>query len=694
MNNVADTSASRRLAVIMFIDMAGFTALMGKQEAEAMRLLHICRDIQRPLIKRHNGRWLKELGDGLMCSFSTVSDAMYCALSIQLEAKKHPGLLLKMGVHLGEIIEEDGDIYGDGVNVASRIESIGVGGAILCSKKIRDEIKNLNDFRLLSLGTFEFVNVDEPLEIFTLTNDGLVVPDRKQLAGKLKQKSTLVSSTSLMILGVILVISMVLIYFVNKSGSFGQATESNNLGLVINERSIAVLPFENLTLDKDLDYFSQGVADEIRSQLATIKELTVISRASSMLFKDKLLPMAEIRESLKVKYLLGGRMWFNKDSFRIRLFLTNTESDTEVWSSNPLEGPITELISIQDQLAKQVAKELGISSELKTSMFGPAVNVDPAIYNLWLKAWSEHERYTPAGFKNARDIGSEILKRDSSFALGYYLLGDYYLMNAIWFGGVNTEEGREKSIHYFRQGLKLDPNNALCNVGLGNALLFFNYDFEQAESLFRKALDYGEPRANLALSMLNLYAGRFNDANRYLVSFMELDPFNVFSGFFRGRIMYFKGQSDEAIAVLQKGKQDYKLADYYHSLGKVYLNTDRYTLAIGVLEEGISTTGQNKPALLADMAIARFKSKEISACEEIIADLKARFNNDEFGSPAFYLGQIYAGMNDKERSIEWLEKSLEQQETELVWLKIEPQFAALRTDKKFQGLMKEIGFPL
>jgi len=693
-NKSTDTNASRRLAVIMFIDMAGFTALMGRQEAEAMRLLHICRAIQRPLIERHNGRWLKELGDGLMCSFSTVSDAMHCALAIQAEARKHPGLLLKMGVHLGEIIEEDGDIYGDGVNVASRIESIGVGGAILCSKKIRDEIKNLSEFRLLSLGLFEFLNVDEPLEIFALGNEGLVVPDRKQLTGKLRQKTPLVSSTSLAILGLIVVISIALIYLVDKSGSSMQTSVRQTQVSGINERSIAVLPFENLNLDTDLDYFSQGVADEIRSQLATIKELTVISRASSMLFKDKLLPMAEIRESLKVKYLLGGRMWFNKDSFRIRVFLTNTESDTEIWSSSPLEGPISELISIQDQLAKQVAQELGISSELKTNRFGSAVNVDPAIYNLWLKAWSEHESYTPTGFKNSLDIGSEILKRDSSFALGYYLLGDYYLMNAVWFGGVNTEEGREKSIHYFRQGLKLDPDNALCNVGLGNAILFFNHDFEQAGTLFQKAVDYGEPRANLALSMLNLYAGRFNEANRYLENFMELDPFNVFSGFFRGRIMYFKGQTDEAITVLQKGKQDYKLADYYHSLGKVYLNTNRYALAIGVLEEGISATGQNKPALLADMAIARYKSKEIAACEEIIADLKRRFEDDEFGSPAFYLGQIYAGMNDTERSIEWLEKSLKQQETELVWLKIEPQFSALRTEKKFQALMKEIGFPL
>jgi TolB-like protein/tetratricopeptide (TPR) repeat protein len=670
----------------MFVDIAGFTALMGRDEKRALEIIHISKEIQRPLVEKYNGKWLKEMGDGVMCQFATASDAVACALEIQTSPTKPPDLNLKVGIHLGEITEEKGDIYGDGVNVASRIESIGKPGAILFSKKVRDEIKNQDQFKLVSLGVYDFVNVDEPIEIFALANEGLVVPKRNEIRGKLKKKKAL-SPVAIAVLALVIISSVFIYRFVPKEASIEKALTDNS----IVEKSIAVLPFENLNNDPSIDYFPQGVSDEIRSQLASLKDLKVISRSSSIFFKDKVLPMEELRNTLKVNYILGGRMWINKDSFRLRVFLTQTDTDREVWSSEPMEGSIDKVIETQELIAQQVASQLGISSSGKVTRFGSINEVAPPIYNLWLKAWNDHEKYTQTDFKSAFETGSEILKRDSAFSLGYYLLGDYYLMNAVWFGGISIAEGRTNAIRYFNQGLKLDPNNALCYVGLGNAKLFFEYDYEYAIEAFNKASDLGEPRANLALSMANFYTGNFIKAEEHLNRFSELDPLSVFTDFFKGRILFLEGKDNEAFPILKRGIDKYKIADYYHSLGKVYLNSNRYKEAIEILTRGIKETGQNIPAMLGDLAIAYYKTGNTTAYQQIINDLMQRVKTNATGSPAFYLGQIYAGIDQTADALTWLEKAYELRETELVWLKIEPQFKKLANQNRYIKLLANVG---
>jgi len=676
----------RELAAIMFVDIAGFTALMGKDERSALNLIHVSKDIQKPLVRRYHGLWLKELGDGVMCKFPTASDAVGCALEIQSAAISRGDLNLKIGIHLGEITEEDGDIYGDGVNVASRIESIGKSKSILISKKIRDEIKNQDQFTMTSLGQFDFVNVDEPVEIFALTNKGLYVPKRHELSGKLKNKRKVPLSVLLIIS--VLIILFSLIKFL--PGKFDSEKTSSIVAKV--ENSIAVLPFENLNNDATLDYYSQGVSDEIRSQLASLQSLKVISRASSIFFKDKVPSMDEIRKTLKVNYILGGRMWINKESFRLRVFLTNTNTDREIWSSSAMEGPLGDVIKIQEDIAMQVADQLGVSSYGKVSRFGPIDKVEAPIYNLWLKAWSDHEKYSQKDFESAFQIGGEILKRDSAFSLGYFLLGDYYLMNAVWFGGIDSGEGRTKSIYNFKKGLELDPNNALCLVGLGNAVLFFEHNSQYAIELFERAKKLGEPRANLALSMVNIYNGNFSVAEEHLIKFSELDPLSVFKNFFLGRILFFQNKTEESIRVLKEGIDKYGLADSYHSLGKVYLNTNRYEDAIEILTRGIKETGQDMPAMLGDLAIAYYRVGKKVQCDEIIKDLKLRFQNAAVGSPAFYVGQIYCGIDEPATALDWLEKSFKAGETEMIWLKIEPQFKKLSNQNRYIKLLDQLGF--
>src|SRR5215210_7353728 len=180
---------SRQLAAIMFTDIVGYTALMGEDEHSAFELLSQNRQIQKPIIEEFNGRFIKELGDGILASFHTVSDAVNAAIKIQESCNRTKNFSLRIGIHHGEVVFETDDIFGDAVNIASRIQTLGVPRSILFSKKVNDEIKNKSEFQSISLGSFDFKNVREPLEVFALTNKGLVVPKREQMSGKLKESA-------------------------------------------------------------------------------------------------------------------------------------------------------------------------------------------------------------------------------------------------------------------------------------------------------------------------------------------------------------------------------------------------------------------------------------------------------------------------------------------------------------------------
>ncbi|CAN5253327.1 hypothetical protein BH20BAC1_BH20BAC1_17640 [soil metagenome] len=160
---------------------------MGNDEQKAVAILNQNRSLQKPIIEQFNGRWIKELGDGVMASFNTASDAVNAAIKIQEACNAANNFRLKIGIHMGEVVFENDDVYGDGVNIASRIETLGVGSSILMSKSIRDQVKNNAGLQISSLGLFEFKNVGEPVEVFALSNPGFMVPKRDAMQGKLKK---------------------------------------------------------------------------------------------------------------------------------------------------------------------------------------------------------------------------------------------------------------------------------------------------------------------------------------------------------------------------------------------------------------------------------------------------------------------------------------------------------------------------
>jgi class 3 adenylate cyclase/ActR/RegA family two-component response regulator len=184
------SSHQRRLAAILFTDIVGYTAMMQQNEAEALTIIKRYTGILKQSVITHAGEVLNDYGDGSLCIFSSASEAVQCALEMQQQLQTEPVIPLRIGLHIGEIFFEDGKILGDGVNLASRIQSIAKGNSILFSEEIQDKIKNIPKFRSVSLGSFEFKNVEKPIVVFALANEGLIVPNRNVMDGKLKNKKT------------------------------------------------------------------------------------------------------------------------------------------------------------------------------------------------------------------------------------------------------------------------------------------------------------------------------------------------------------------------------------------------------------------------------------------------------------------------------------------------------------------------
>jgi class 3 adenylate cyclase len=189
-NPLLSQSQQRRLAAILFTDIVGYTAVMQQSEVQALTIIRRYTIVLKQAATKHGGEILNDYGDGSLCVFSSASEAMHCALEMQMQLQADPRVPLRIGLHIGEILFENGKILGDGVNIASRIQSIGKGNSILFSEEMHDKIKNIHDFKSVPLGRINFKNVDKPVTVFALANQGLVVPQRNALDGKLKTKST------------------------------------------------------------------------------------------------------------------------------------------------------------------------------------------------------------------------------------------------------------------------------------------------------------------------------------------------------------------------------------------------------------------------------------------------------------------------------------------------------------------------
>ena len=315
----------RRLAAIMFTDIVGYTKLMGENEDKAFDILKRNHIIHATLIEKHNGTLIKEVGDGTLASFPLASNAVRCAMEIQQEAKSQQ-IPLKIGIHEGEMVFAGADVLGDGVNVASRLQELSQEGCITISGAVQKDIKNKADINIKFIGDKKLKNVDELVKVYEVFQEG---------DNRTKKEVSYIAKNKLVyyiLSGIILVLVSIIIWqFLPTEVTTSTVFESEITEI---DKSIAVLPFSNLSNDPEQEYFSDGIMEEILMHLYKIGDLEVVSRTSAMKYKGSNKLIGEIASELGVTHILEGSVRKSEDKIRITLQLIDAINDRHLWAES------------------------------------------------------------------------------------------------------------------------------------------------------------------------------------------------------------------------------------------------------------------------------------------------------------------------------------------------------------------------
>jgi adenylate cyclase len=377
------SSTSRQLVAILFADIQGYTALMQRDEARAIQLRDkFQKDLEKE-IKWRGGRIAIFSGDGALCVFKSAIEAVRAAIAVQDKMLEEPIVPLRIGIHTGDVVTEGKNVYGDGVNVASRLESFAVAGSVFISGKVADEIKNQPGIEIVPLGKFEFKNIHVPVEIFAIKNNKLVVPKKEELTGKGNRIARKRYSPKRIWIGAALLLALLILSFFayKKYGSSTAAANSAELQL----NTIAVLPFANLSGQKDDEYFADGMCDEILTQISKISAINVLSRTSTLQFRDTKKTMKEIGEQIGADVLLEGSVQKFKDQVRIIVKLINAANDKPLWAET-YDRELKDVFFIQSDIAEQIAQALNATlTKREEQLFSEKPTENLKAFDLYLR---------------------------------------------------------------------------------------------------------------------------------------------------------------------------------------------------------------------------------------------------------------------------------------------------------------------
>jgi adenylate cyclase len=421
---VSIATEQRRLAAIMFTDMVGYTALSQRNETLALELLEEHRRILRSIFPRFNGTEIKTIGDAFLVEFQSALEAAQCSLEIQRALAKRNAdiqpdrrIEVRIGIHVGDVVHREGDVYGDGVNVASRIQPVAGIGGICISVDVERQIHHALDARFEKLAPIELKNVEVPMDLFRIVLPWERDSGLKQERREVRKPRAI--PVGWLVAGVLLLVIIAGWFLFGRYKMPGkQAGEAE-----VPAKSIAVLPFENLSEEKANAFFADGVQDQILTALAKVADLKVISRTSVMQYKSGVARnLREIGQQLGVAHLLEGSVQRSATKVRVNAQLINASTDAHEWAEN-YDRPVDDLFAIQSEIAKAIADQLQakLSPNEKKAIEQPPTT-DLAAFDLYSRAKSLLVSFSattdPDVFK-AIELLNEAVKRDPSFFDAY-----------------------------------------------------------------------------------------------------------------------------------------------------------------------------------------------------------------------------------------------------------------------------------
>jgi TolB-like protein len=632
----------------MYTDIVGFTSLAQKDEASTLEALEKHRSLLRPIFTSHGGREIKTIGDAFLVEFQSALDAIQCAMAVQQmmhdrKVARGESLSIRIGIHVGDVIEDGNDILGDAVNIGSRIEPLAEPGGICVSDEVYKQVRNKSDFPLVSLGEKSLKNVNEPMEVFKMQ-----MP-------------------------------------------WDQPITKESVSLPRDR--IAILPFANMSPDPNDEYLADGITDEIITTVSGISGLSVISRTSAMVYKGASKKLGEIGKELGVGSILEGSFKKAGNKIRVTTQLIDVAQDKHLWAQN-YDRNLDDVFEVQSDVAKQVAEALRIrilAPEKERIEKKPTENT--SAYGLYLKGKYYMNRRGLEDLKKAREYFELAVHEDPDFALGYVGISDCCaILRSNWRVEPDANMNRAKAMA--DKALEIDPGLAEAHASRAS-IMYDSYDLGLAEEEFRKAIELKPSYAMAHMWYSNLLASqlRWDEAGVQIEKTVELDPmasvaFGNLGGYYCHRQDY-----------LRAFEPFRKMVELGNAFGHSYLgwayghvkNFDEmkreYAAFVDLCKDSVPFA-----QLYADADIAYFTGDK-EKLSRLLPELEGHLD-DEGGPSAYIVGMFYFYIGERNNAFKWLERSYSKREFALVGIKSDQLlgwFDGIQTDPRYPDLLKRIG---
>jgi adenylate cyclase len=554
---MAEERVERRLAAILAVDVAGFSRLMGADEEGTLAALKaIRRELGDPKIKEHRGRIVKTTGDGLLVEFSSVVDAVRCAVEVQrgmalrnADVPADRRIEFRMGINLGDIIVEDGDIFGDGVNIAARLEALAEPGGICTSRVVRDQVRDKLDFSFEDMGEQQVKNIVRPVRTHRI----------------------LVSE--------------------NPEEPLGAAAAAASAARPLPQKpSIAVLPFANMSGDAEQEYFSDGITEDIITNLSRNHSFFVISRSTSFTFKGPAIDVGKVARELGVRYVLEGSVRRAGNRLRITAQLIDASSSHHLWADR-YDRELADVFAVQDEIARNITGAIApgiISAEIQH-----AQRKDPSQLDAWDRTVRAHwhiRRFTRDDLAEARHLLSEAIALDPANSMALSDLAFARHFEAVFGWGDEPAESHARLGEAARKAVAIDESDAMAHTSLAIFDLFSGRH-EEARRRLNRALDL-DPNSMFARGYLGVSYGFGGDREAALSNLEEAlrlsprGPLVVIWYLCKGWAALTAERYEEAIEfATQAGEANSEFSDIYAVLASANGNLGRATAAVAALNE-------------------------------------------------------------------------------------------------------------
>lgn len=660
----------------MFTDIVGYTALMQQSEQSAIKTRRRHRQIFESVTEKYGGIIVQYYGDGTLSIFESSVSAVQCGIELQRQFQSEPLIPVRIGLHTGDIIINETDIIGDSVNLASRVESLGVAGSVLVSGKVAEDIKNHPDLPLVSMGKYHFKNDASQREIFAIKLPGLVIPQKKDLHGKLQPQGPWYHHKSILV-GLLAITMVLFSLFAWKAFTADRTPEIEKIG---------VLPFQNRINDPEQDQIIDGVHEALISKLqqAGIK---VKARTSMMRFRNTQKTPTEIADELKVDALVEGSVLRADDSIEINIILVNGATEDVMWTRS-FESGFQDLSRLYGEVIRGIADEVhfALSNQVE-NRFKENKAENPEALKAYLKGQQNYNTLTKKGLETALKYFELALHADPEYAPAYAGIA------GVW--GARQQRGfvsPAEAIPYISRSISkaLELGNDLPEVQFWNAMAntWALWDWEATDEAFQRSLELNpyNAEANAHYALFLHIQGRSEEARPYMELALDTDPFNPMLKAIHGLTMHYEKRYDEVIETLTQTIEKFPNDPFpLSTLRTTYHLAGRYEDALDIWEKFYMVRNDSL-----GLTIVR-KNRDIGYGHtlRLLAEMMVERSNTSYVTP-WQIATLYTRAGENAAALDWLEKAFLAHDPNMPFLAVDPIFDNLRDEPRFLIILRKL----